>query len=83
MMPSKIVADIIRGESNVDEHTEVVMTYPNGVESAFQVSLHKALQNEFEVIGTEATITVQEPFWGLHSEEKWGFPRFRFRGCQL
>ena len=65
--PSKIEAIIHRGQSNVDEHTKVMMEYPNGIRSTFEVSLHEVLQNEFIIHGSKGTITVHDPFWGASS----------------
>ena len=63
-MPTQINAAIVRGDTGVDEDSEVSMIYPNNVRCEFRVSLREALKNEFEIIGSEGSITIHSPFWG-------------------
>lgn len=62
--PNQLDAKITRGQTGVDEHTKVVMTYPSGVTSRFETSFRAELSNQFIVYGSEGTITISAPFWG-------------------
>lgn len=52
------------GETRVDEHNEVTLSYGDGRSSKFVCSLTRQLANDFTIHGTSGSIRIHEMFWG-------------------
>lgn len=73
--PVHVSASQQTGETGVDETFAGLMTYPNGALGLISCSFKTPFHTSFEVIGSEARLTLNRPFVGLDQErEMWFFP---------
>nr|WP_303652927.1 Gfo/Idh/MocA family oxidoreductase [Paludisphaera mucosa] len=64
--PSDVVGRAAIGTSGVDELETALLTYPTGAQAVLTSSLRSRLRNEAQIIGTEGSIRIAEPFFAPH-----------------